>query len=193
MTGDDLLSFPDNDSEWTEEHWKQFIEYLIQDGFFNYKQLASGILGQLNPPQVATGTTMIVKHHYPKGKAWQNVKSWFYDQSGRCEDCGTRLDLQTDHVIPRQELGTEADRLDNFVLRCRRCNVVRRPSHANGGKLNLTTQSALMWILLTRRPTTYTEFKRMCREYGMTMADLRFQEAWALAVWLNKEGEYDIE
>ncbi|MBS9525905.1 HNH endonuclease [Litoribacter alkaliphilus] len=193
MKGDDLLKYPNNDSDWSEEHWKNFIEYLIEDKFFTYKQLASGILGQLNPPQVGTGTTEIVKHHYPPRKAWQNVKNWFYSQSGRCEDCGTRLDLQTDHVIPRQELGVEADRLDNFLLRCRRCNVVRRPSHKNGGVLNLTSSSALMWILLTRRPKTYPAFEKLCRDYGMKMASIRFQEAWALAIWLEKEGEYEID
>jgi hypothetical protein len=185
--------FPSNDFDWSEEHWKLFIQKQIDDKMFNYKELASAILGQINPPQVATSITKLVKHHYQKGKVWKPVKEWFENQSGRCEDCETLLDLQVDHDIPKQEIGIASDRLDNLVLRCRRCNVVKRPSHKNGGKLNLTTQSALMWILLSKRPKTYNGFKTLCRKYGMTMADLRFQEAWARALWLNREGKYEIE
>ncbi|WP_288708500.1 HNH endonuclease [uncultured Alistipes sp.] len=189
----DITRFPTSDVDWQEEHWKAFIDFLAESGLVTYKQMCSAILGQLNPPQVGTGTTKIVKHHYPPGQAWQNVRAWFYDRTGVCEDCGTRLDLQTDHIIPREELGFEADRLDNFTLRCRRCNVIRRPSHTHGGLLNLTTAAALMWILLTRRPRTYAEFHNLCRGYGMTMANIRFQEAWALAIWLNRQGKYDLE
>jgi hypothetical protein len=50
-----------------------------------------------------------------------------------------------------------------------------------------------MWILLTRKPTTYQEFAQMCRNYGLTMANIRFQEAWAMAKWLEKIGKYEID
>jgi hypothetical protein len=53
-----------------------------------------------------------------------------------------------------------------------------------------SAESGLMWILLHFRPKTYEDFKKLCREYGMTMADIRFQEAWALAEWLMKSGRY---
>tara|TARA_B100000424_G_C22682848_1_gene373904 strand:- start:43 stop:618 length:576 start_codon:yes stop_codon:yes gene_type:complete len=175
----------------SEEDWKSFLELLIDEGLFSYKEAASAVLSQLNPPQVGTGTTRIVKKNYPSRQAWKNVKAWFYEQEGVCEDCGTRLDLQTDHVIPKQ-LGGE-DSLENFALRCRRCNVVKRPSHTKGGgKLPLTTAAALMWILLKERPSNYKTYEKMCRDYGMTMANIRFQEAWALAVWLHKEKKYQI-
>ena len=49
-----------------------------------------------------------------------------------------------------------------------------------------------MWILLIKRPKTYQAFKKMCRAYGLTMADIRFQEAWAMAVWLQRDGLYEI-
>lgn len=189
----DITTLPESDADWNEAHWRAFIDHLVENGLVTYKQIGAAVLGQLNPPQVGTRTCMLVKHNYPPRKAWQNVRSWFYERRGICEHCGTRLDLQTDHIIPREEIGDAANRLDNFTLRCRRCNVVRRPSHAQGGVLNLTTASALMWILLTRRPRTYAEFHSLCRAYGMTMADIRFQEAWALAVWLNREGKYEIE
>ena len=39
---------------------------------------------------------------------------------------------------------------------------------------------------------TYKDFERLCREYGMTMANIRFREAWAMAQWLYKIGKYDI-
>lgn len=185
-------NYPQLDSEWTENDWSSFIAELVESGVVTYKDIASATLMQLNPPQVGTGTTNIVKHHYPKRQAWRNVKKWFYSLTGKCEDCGTRLELQTDHIIPREQAQKEADRLDNFTLRCRRHNVARRPSHKQGGKLYLTTASALMWILLVQQPDTYKKFHDLCRGYGMTMANIRFQEAWAMAIWLYKEGKYKI-
>lgn len=80
-----------------------------------------------------------------------------------------------------------------MTLRCRRCNVVKRPSHKLGGKTFQTTEAALMWILFTRQPKTYQEFESYCRKYGMTMANVRFEEAWAMAKWLEKEGKYTID
>jgi len=50
-----------------------------------------------------------------------------------------------------------------------------------------------MWILFVKRPTVYQEFKKLCRDYGLTMADIRFQEAWAMAHWLKRDGLYTID
>ncbi|CAD5917272.1 EcoNI [Planktothrix agardhii] len=79
-----------------------------------------------------------------------------------------------------------------MTLRCRRCNVIRRPSHTQGGLTDLTAETALMWLLFTKQPSTYQEFKDLCRNYGLTMADIRFQEAWAMAKWLEREEKYCI-
>ena len=49
-----------------------------------------------------------------------------------------------------------------------------------------------MWILFSKQPDTYEEFASECREYGLTMASVRFEEAWAMAKWLEKEGKYHI-
>lgn len=61
-----------------------------------------------------------------------------------------------------------------------------------------------MWILFVIRPRTLDDFIRLCRLYGMTMSDIRMQEAWAMAHWLARDeppaygiedderGEYDI-
>ena len=49
-----------------------------------------------------------------------------------------------------------------------------------------------MWILFTHKPSTYQDFQKLCREYGLTMANIRFEEAWAMAKWLNREGMYYI-
>jgi uncharacterized protein with PIN domain len=87
-----------------------------------------------------------------------------------------------------KQLNAVADRLENMTLRCRRCNVVRRPSHAQGGKTFLTAETGLMWLLFVKRPATYESFAAMCRGYGLTMADIRFQEAWAMARWLARSG-----
>ena len=85
-----------------------------------------------------------------------------------------------------------ANTLDNLTLQCRRCNVIKRPSHKQGGKTFLAAEAALMWILFTKRPSTYQEFERFCRAYGLTMANVRFEESWAMAKWLEKEGKYFI-
>jgi hypothetical protein len=52
-----------------------------------------------------------------------------------------------------------------------------------------------MWILLVIRPRTLLDYIRMCRLYGMTMSDIRMQEAWAMAHWLarSEPPAYGIE
>ncbi len=194
-TYDEIQTFPESDSEWTEEQWKYLIEYFAEEGLIQYQELASLLLGHLNPSQVGTSVASkkSFQAHFPPRKCWAAVRQWHFEQTGRCADCGTRLELQADHIIPREELGDAADTLDNLTLRCRRCNVIRRPSHKHGGKTFLTSESALMWILFTKRPSTYQEFERLCREYGLTMANIRFEEAWAMAKWLEREGKYYIE
>lgn len=190
-----IASFPEDDSEWTEVNWKSLLEGLVDDGLMNYREITTCVLGMINPPQVGTSiaSNKSFQSHYPPRKCWETVREWFYKQDGKCVDCNTRFDLQADHIVPREELGGEADYVDNLTLRCRRCNVVKRPSHKNGGKTFLTAEAALMWILLTKQPSTYQEYNDLCREYGLTMANIRFQEAWAMAHWLERVGLYKID
>ncbi len=190
-----LTHLPAGDHEWSESDWEQLLSYLVSQGMVTYKDLGASTLGMLNPPQVGTSiaSKKSFQSHFAPRKTWQAVRTWFYNQSGRCEDCGTRLGLQGDHVNSRAVLGDAADTLDNMMLRCRRCNVIRRPTHKQGGLTFLTTEAALMWILLVKRPTTYQKYAKLCREYGLTMADIRFQEAWAMARWLAKDGQYTID
>jgi len=187
-------SFPINDSEWTQDDWKALITFLVDKKLVNYKDIASLLLGHLNPSQVGTSiaSKKTFQNHFPPRETWKNVREWHFRQGGKCIDCGTRLELQADHIIPREELGDDADNLDNMTLRCRRCNVIRRPSHKKGGLTFLTAESALMWILITKSPKTYQEFEKLCRNYGMTMANIRFEEAWAMAKWLQREDLYEI-
>lgn len=188
-------SFPADDRDWTEDDWRALIDWFMSSGLLTAKEIASLVLGHLNPSQVGTSiaTKKTFQAHFPPRKCWAAVREWHFAQSGRCADCGTRLELQADHIVPREQLGDAADRLDNMTLRCRRCNVIRRPSHGNGGTTHLTAEAGLMWILLVKRPRSYQEFERLCRAYGMTMANIRFQEAWAMARWLHAEGRYDID
>ena len=187
--------YPAEDNNWTEEDWSHLIHQLVIDKMVTYKDVASLVLGSLNPSQVGTSiaSKSNFQKNYPPRKTWQAVRKWHFEQLGHCLDCGTRLELQADHVIPKEELGEAADTLDNMALRCRRCNVIKRPSHKNGGLTYLTTESALMWILLIKKPTTYEEYAKLCRAYGMTMANIRFEEAWAMAKWLQREGKYVID
>jgi HNH endonuclease len=145
-------NFPEKDSDWDENNWKQLLEYLLEQGLVSYKDIASLVLGHLNPSQVGTSiaSNKSFQRHFPKRKIWENVRTWSYKQSGLCVDCGTRLELQADHIISREELGEAADTLENMTYRCRRCNVIRRPSHKLGGLTFLTAEAALMWILFTK-------------------------------------------
>jgi len=184
------------DQDWNDDNWLAFIKQeIVATGLASFKEIACLTLGHLNPTQV--GTSVASKKNfqidYKKGKCWREVKKWFYAQKGTCDDCGTRLELQVDHIQTKQDFGDEADRLENITLRCRRCNVIRRPSHKKGGLTYLTTESALMWILLSKKPTRYDAYEKICREYGLTMANIRIQEAWAMAEWLEKENQYYIK
>lgn len=189
----DLSNGPDR--RWTSEQWKALLEKLVDKRIASWKDVAALVLGEMNPPQVGTSiaSNKNFQKIYGKGKTWKRVREWFYSQQGRCENCGSRLDLQADHREPRKKFGIKADRLENLRLYCRRCNVIRRPSHKKGGLTYLSAQAALMWILFVYSPKTYEEYKLLCRSYGLTMADIRFQEAWAMAVWLKREGLYPLE
>lgn len=178
------------DSTWTSEQWKALVEGLVEDGLVTWKEVAAIALGELNPPHVGTSlaSNAHVKAVYGKRTTWPFVREWFYSQSGRCVHCGTRLGLQADHITPVQQGGNWT--LSNFQLLCRRCNVIKRPSHKKGGRTYLSAESALMWLLLVHRPRTYPEYKSLCRKYGLTMASIRFEEAWAMAEWLKREGKY---
>jgi hypothetical protein len=188
-------TFPKIDSEWTEDHWKQLLNWFIETRLLTAREITTLILGSLNPSQVGTSiaSKKTFQSHYPKRETMKAVISWHFEQSGKCVDCGNRLDLQADHIQPKEELGDDADYLDNMTLRCRRHNVIRRPSHKQGGKTFLTAEAGLMWILFVKQPSTYQEFESLCREYGMTMANIRFQEAWAMAHWLKRDGRYNID
>ncbi|MNY71012.1 hypothetical protein D3C86_2092680 [compost metagenome] len=50
-----------------------------------------------------------------------------------------------------------------------------------------------MWLLFVHRPADYQEFNRLCRAYGLSMANIRFEEAWAMARWLQQAGLYEIQ
>jgi|SRR5438093_1985049 len=185
-----------SDREWPEERWRELLIDLVARGLVTWQHATSLVLGHLNPPQVGTqlASRAEVQAYYGKGKTWQAVKAWLYAQTGTCGKCGTRLELQAHHVIPRETRHKRGkDRLDNFALHCRRCNVIQRPSRKKGGLTFLTAESALMWLLFVRQPASYEEFKRLCRDYGLTMADIRFQEAWAMAVWLERVGLYPFQ
>ena len=164
--------------------WGGLVKSLISDGIVTEKEVAECVLGSLNPPQ--TGTSLaskaVYQQQYAPRQTWAAVKAWMHQQSGMCADCGTRLFLEVDHIIPRIDGGK--DELANHTLRCRRHNSSRR--HPNGGKTELTTQAALMYVMLTERPRTYREYLALCREYGLTCSNIRIEEGWAMATWLKK-------
>lgn len=185
----DETAFPDVD--WSDDEWRECLRRLLEQKVVTWKDVTTLTLGHLNPPQVGTAMASSegFKKRYGKGNTMKVVMEWFYTQDGRCVDCGTRLELQQDHIKSKQEFADplDADYIENMVIRCRRCNVIRRPSHVFGGQTHLTAESALMWILFTYWPRTPKDYIRLCRLYGMTMADIRMHEGWAMAVWLAQD------
>jgi hypothetical protein len=179
-----------HDRTWSQDQWLELLETLVESGIASWKDVTALVLGHLNPSQAGTSlaSSKGFKRKYGKGNTLNIVRRWLYNQTGCCVDCGSRLELQADHIRGRKSFANplDADFIENMVLRCRRCNVVRRPSHKFGGLTYLTAEAALMWILLVIRPRTLADFIRMCRLYGMVMSDIRMQEAWAMAHWLAR-------
>lgn len=187
--------------DWSEEDWRTFVQNLVDDEIVTWNEIAMAVAGELNPPQVGTAiaSNKSFQANFPPRKTMQAVMAWFYEQEGKCARCGTRLFLEADHVISKQEFleqggrAEDADTLGNLQLLCKRCNVTKRSSHDFGGVSFAPAQSVLMWIILHHRPATKAEFCRLCREHGLTMATIRFDEAWAFAHWLAKDGKYQIK
>lgn len=188
-----------NKPDWGGGEWRAFVEGIVEQGLLTWEDVAVSVCGELNPPQVGTAVASAVKHNYPKGKTMQNVWRWLYALDGKCMVSGKRLFLEADHINPREHFikegldVKEADSLENFQLLSKRENVIKRGSHKLGGLSFAPAGAVLVYILLRFRPRTYSEFVKMCREHGLTMADVRFQEGWAFAVWLAKAGEYEID
>jgi len=189
------VDFPDQ--KWGEDEWLNMINTLRDKGFFRWEEVALLILESLNPPQVGTAQASSdgFKENYGKGNTMRVVMDWLYNQQGRCEESGTRLALQVDHKEPKQYFDNpnEADTVENLQLLSRRENVIRRESHVFGGQTHLPAAGALMWILLEYEPRTLADYIKLCRLYGMTMANIRMQEGWGMGHWLAKDPAYTYE
>lgn len=168
---------------WDENDWKIFISQLVTDELVTWEDVAVCVTSELNPPQVGTAVANNVKHNYPPRKTMKEVFKWFYLQDGKCRTSGKRLWLEVDHIEPKEvfiKRGDDpknADTLANFQLLTKRENVVKRGSHRLGGLSFAPASSALMYILLRFKPTSFAKFSTLCREHGLTMASIRFDEA----------------
>lgn len=163
--------------------WSRLLKSMIDEGIVTEKEVAEVVLGALNCPQFGTSiaSNPVYQKQYPPRKTFAAALDWAQSQKGQCFDCGTRLNLEIDHILPRKEGGK--DELSNHTLRCRRCNTARR--HAKGRITELTTQAALTYVLLERKPSTYKEYERECRDYGLTCSSIRIKEGWVLNTWLK--------
>src|SRR5262245_15637813 len=101
-----FANFPASDRSWSEENWSTLMRWLITSGLVTNKELASLMLSHLNPSQVGTSiaSKKTFQAHFPPKKTMVEVIKWHINQSGKCLDCSTRLELQADHIIPRQVL-----------------------------------------------------------------------------------------
>lgn len=78
---DKIKSFPESDREWTEEQWKYMLDYLVDIGMVKYSEIASLVLGHLNPSQVGTSvaSNKSFQSHYPPRKCWEAVRPLIND------------------------------------------------------------------------------------------------------------------
>src|SRR5262245_2606525 len=100
-----------HDADWSVDHWRTLVENVVQRGMATWKDIAGLVLGHLNPSQVGTSLASSegFKRKYGKGKTMQIVMHWLYQQTGRCLDCGTRLELQADHIRGRGDFSNRLD------------------------------------------------------------------------------------
>ena len=56
--------------------------------------------------------------------AWQKLRAQAVAAHPWCVDCGTRVDLTVDHVVPLSEGGAALDS-GNVATRCRSCNSAK--------------------------------------------------------------------
>jgi 5-methylcytosine-specific restriction endonuclease McrA len=195
------VRFRTPDATWNESRWQELVGSLVANGILSWEDVAVCVLGELNPPQVGTSLASNdnIKAQYPPRRAMRAVMEWFYAQDGKCQNCGRRIHIEVDHVVSKDEFSrrgrdpAEADTLANLQLLCRRCNVVKRDSHLLGGLSFATAQAALMWILIVERPRARADFENLCRAHGLSMASIRFDEAWAMAIWLAAVGMYELD
>jgi len=195
--------------KWTEPDWKRFVQQAVGNKLLTWEEVATTICGELNPPQVGTGVARRVKATKEfEGKTMQNVYRWLYAADGLCKISQTRLFLEADHIKSIESFIKElepdadekamakalklADELANFQLLSKRQNVIKRGSHKLGGLSFAPAAAVMPYLILRFTPKTYQEFYKMCRHHGLTMADIRIKEGWALAWWLHKAGLYEI-
>ena len=91
------------DEAWSQDQWRDLLEQLIARGLLTWKEITALTLGHMNPSQVGTSLASSAgfKRKYGKGHVMSKVMDWFYQQGGKCVDCGTRLELRADHIKQR--------------------------------------------------------------------------------------------
>ncbi|EMA19928.1 HNH endonuclease signature motif containing protein [Haloarcula argentinensis] len=177
----------------TEENCERLIKNMVDRGVLDWRTIAKEMLQALQPPQTATHVPQLdgIREIYERGDRWAPSRRWMYSQYGPCENCGRTTSLNHDHIVERDVLGLKADRLENMRFLCRRCNQSRHWD--KGNILEMGTAASVMYLLFTEEPETLDELTDLGRELGLTQSNQRFEEAWALPVYLYSQGEYDLE
>src|SRR6266540_2157648 len=177
----------------SEEQCKQLLDEIVRLGIVDWKHITSKILQSLQPPQTATHVPQLegIRERYPSSRRWAPARRWMYAQYGPCPVCGSGMNLTHDHVLPRDLLADRADLLENLRFLCYRDNQSRHWEH--GGALELGTAAACIYLLVTRKPRTLAELTKLGRRLKLTQSSQRFEETWALAVYLHLQGRYELD
>lgn len=186
------LAAPVVSVELSEEEAQVLLTELISTGIVTWRHVVQKVLQSLQPPQTATHVPQLagIRERYPPRHRWAPARLWMYAQYGPC-NCGAGLNMTHDHVLPRDLLLDKADLLENLRFLCYRCNQSRHWMH--GGKLELGTAAAAIYLLFRYRPRTLKRLTELGRDLGLTQSDQRFEETWALAVYLHGKGAYELD
>lgn len=178
--------------EVSESTCRDLVEGLIEAGVITWSDIAEEILQAMQPPQTATHVPQLdgIRELYESRQRWAPSRRWMYAQYGRCGECGALLSMTHDHVLSRDLLGSKADYLENLRFLCRRCNQARH--WEKGNILAWGTAAAVQYLLHTESPSTVKELEELGKELGLTQSNQRYEEAWALAVFLSRQGQYDL-
>lgn len=183
---------PNHLEQWDRNHHMALIEFAIDMGYTTGEEASRAVLESISPPYCLTNVMGraggALRKRYGKGKVFGVLKEWYYKQDGKCAQCGTRLHLSLDHIVPAR-LGEHTQDVNNWALVCSWCNAKRRKYHKKQNKNRWSPRYTGMWVLMSKKPADRTEFIKHCRMMGIAPnSDALLDQIWAFHEWNKNQG-----
>jgi len=91
-------------------------------------------------------TILIMDDDFHSSKEWTQLAKKHKEKSQlRCIDCGSKKDLESDHVLPASKYKHLRLKLFNLVIRCKPCN------QAKSAKVYLDRYTFRVWLIIATR------------------------------------------